>query len=75
MTTREIRRHVARIYRIEVSAPLVSKVTDGIVEELNDWQNRPLDACYPILYIDALVVKVRDGGTVINKAAYVAVGV
>lgn len=75
MTTRDIRRHVARIYGIEVSAPLVSKVTDGIVEELNDWQNRPLDACYPILYIDALVVKVRDGGTVINKAAYVAVGV
>jgi putative transposase len=75
MTTRDIRRHLARIYGIEVTAPLISRVTDGIVEELNDWQNRPLDACYPILYIDGLVIKVRDGGTVINKAAYVAVGV
>lgn len=75
MTTRDIRRHVARMYGIEVSAELVSKVTDGIVDELAEWQHRPLDACYPILYIDALVIKVRDGGHVINKAAYVAVGV
>jgi len=75
LTTRDIRRHLAKIYHIDVSAELVSIVTDGIVEELNEWQMRPLDACYPILYIDALVVKVRDGGTVINKAAYVTVGV
>jgi putative transposase len=75
MTTRDIRRHLAKIYQIDVSAELVSTVTDGIVAELNDWQMRPLDACYPILYVDALVVKVRDGGTVINKAAYVVVGV
>ena len=75
LTTRDIRRHLAKIYHIDVSAELVSIVTDGIVEELNEWQTRPLDACYPILYIDALVVKIRDGGTVINKAAYVAVGV
>lgn len=75
MTTRDIRRHLGKIYQIDVSAELVSTVTDGIVAELNDWQMRPLDACYPILYVDALVVKVRDGGTVINKAAYVVVGV
>ena len=75
MTTRDIRRAVARFYGVEISAELVSAVTDGIVAELAEWQNRPLDSVYPILYIDALVVKVRDGGSVVNKAAYVAVGV
>lgn len=54
---------------------LISKVTDGIVDKLNDWQARPLEAVYPILYIDALVVKVRTSGTVTNRAAYLAVGV
>jgi len=75
MTTRDIGRHIAKIYGVEISAALVSKITDGIVEELTDWHTRPLDVCYPIIYIDALVVKVRDDGTVINKAAYVTVGV
>jgi len=54
---------------------LISRVTDGIVDELNEWQARPLDAVYPIMYIDALVVKVRTSGTVINRAAYLGVGV
>jgi len=75
MTTRDIRRHLGQIYGVEVSPDLISRVTDGIVEELNEWQNRPLDAVYPIVYIDALVVKVRDQGTVRNKAAYLAIGV
>lgn len=75
MSTRDIRRELARMYGVEVSPTLVSKVTDGILDELNEWQNRPLDAVYPILYIDALVVKVRTDGTVINRAAYLAVGV
>jgi len=75
MTTRDIGAHIAKMYGVDVSPALVSKITDGIVEELTDWHTRPLDVCYPIMYIDALVVKVRDGGTVINKAAYVAVGV
>ena len=75
MTVRDIRRHLKSIYGIEVSPDLISTVTDGIVEELNDWQNRPLDAVYPIMYIDALVVKVRDQGTVINKPAYQVIGV
>jgi len=75
MTTRDIRRHLAGVYGVEISAGLVSRVTDSILDELDDWQNRPLESCYPILYIDALVIKVRDSGTVINKAAYVAVGV
>lgn len=75
MTTRDIRRHMGKIYGVEISAELVSRVTDGIVEELNEWQARPLDALYPIMYIDALVIKVRDQGTVRNKAAYLAIGV
>jgi len=75
MSTRDIRRELARMYGVEVSPALVSKVTDGILEELNDWQMRPLDAVYPIVYIDALVVKVRTDGTVINRAAYLGVGV
>ena len=75
MTVRDIRRHLKQIYGIEVSPDLITTVTDGIVEELNEWQNRPLDAVYPIMYIDALVVKVRDQGTVINKPAYQVIGV
>jgi transposase-like protein len=75
LSTRDIRRELARMYGVEVSPALISRVTDGIVEELNEWQTRPLDAVYPILYIDALVVKVRTQGTVVNRAAYLAVGV
>ena len=74
LTTRDIRRELARMYGVEVSPALISKVTDGIVEELAEWQARPLDAVYPILYIDALVVKVRTQGTVVNRAAYLGVG-
>jgi len=75
MSTRDIRRELGRMYGVEMSPALVSRVTDGILDELNEWQNRPLDAVYPIVYIDALVVKVRTDGTVINRAAYLAVGV
>jgi putative transposase len=75
LSTRDIRRELARMYGIEVSPELISRVTDGIVDELNEWQARPLDAVYPIMYIDALVVKVRTNGTVVNRAAYLGVGV
>jgi putative transposase len=75
LSTRDIRRELGRMYGVEVSPALISKVTDGIVEELAEWQQRPLDAVYPILYIDALVVKVRTQGTVVNRAAYLGVGV
>jgi len=75
MSTRDIRRELARMYGVEMSPALVSKITDAILEELTEWQNRPLDAVYTIMYIDALVVKVRTDGTVINRAAYLAVGV
>jgi putative transposase len=75
MSTRDIKKTIRRMYGVEVSPDLISRVTDGIVEELKEWQHRPLDAIYPILYIDALVVKVRTSGTVINRPAYLAVGV
>lgn len=75
MTVRDIKRHLKKMYGAEVSPELISRVTDGVVAELNEWQNRALDAVYPIVYIDALVIKVRHNGTVINKACYLAIGV
>ena len=75
MSTRDIRRTIKRMYAVDISPDLVSRVTDGVLEELRDWQHRPVDTVYPILYIDALVVKVRTGGTVTNRPAYLAVGV
>jgi putative transposase len=75
MTTRDIHAHLAEVYGAEVSPALVSAVTDVVSDEITEWQNRPLDAFYAILYIDALVVKVRDGGIVENKAAHLVTGV
>jgi putative transposase len=75
MSTRDIRKTLKRMYSVEVSPDLISRVTDGVIDELKEWQARPLDAVYPIMYIDALVVKVRTSGVVINRPAYLAVGV
>jgi putative transposase len=75
MTTREIQAHLEEIYQVEVSPALISSVTDAVIEEVKAWQNRPLDALYPILYLDALQVKVRDGAHVRNKAIYLVIGV
>jgi putative transposase len=75
MTTRDIQAHLAEVYGAEVSPSLISKVTDVVAEEITAWQTRPLDAVYPIMYIDALVLKIRDGGTVDNKAAHLVIGV
>ena len=75
MTTRDIRAHLAEVYGAEVSPALVSGVTSVVAEEITAWQTRPLDAVYPIIYIDALMVKVRDSGSVDNKAAHLAIGV
>jgi putative transposase len=75
MTTRDIRKTLKRMYGVEVSPDLISRVTDGVIDELKEWQHRPLDSVYPIVYVDALVVKVRTSGTVINRPAYLAVGV
>jgi putative transposase len=75
MTTRDIQAHLAEVYGADVSPALVSRVTDVVAEEITAWQTRPLDSFYAIVYIDALVIKVRDGGTVDNKAAYLVTGV
>jgi putative transposase len=74
MTTRDIRAHLREIYGVEVSPDLISRVTDAIVDELAEWQSRPLDRVYPVIFIDALMVKIRDG-VVTNRAVYVAIGI
>jgi len=75
MSTREIQGHLEEIYKVEVSPTLISNVTEEVMEEVKIWQSRPLDAVYPMIYLDALVVKIRDTGHVRNKAIYVAIGV
>jgi putative transposase len=75
MTTRDIQGHLEEIYGVEVSPTLISNVTDAVVEEVKAWQGRPLEAVYPILYLDALHVKIREGGHVQNRAIYVAIGI
>jgi putative transposase len=75
MTTREIQGHLEEIYGVEVSPSLISSVTDAVVEEVKEWQSRPLEALYPILFLDALMVKMRHEGRVENRAVYVAVGI
>jgi putative transposase len=75
MTTREIQAHLQEMYHTDVSPTLISNVTDAVIEEVRVWQARPLDAVYPILYLDALMVKMRDNGVVENRAVYVALGI
>lgn len=72
LTVREIQGHLREIYGTEVSPDLISRVTDAVLDEVKEWQSRPLDACYPIVFFDALRVKIRDEGLVRNKAVYVA---
>ena len=72
MTVREIQGHLAELYGAEVSPDLISRVTDAVLEEVREWQSRPLDAVYPIVFFDAMRVKIRDEGLVKNKAVYVA---
>ena len=75
MSTREIQGHLREIYGLEISPDLVSAVTDAVLDEVAEWQGRPLEAFYPLVFLDALRIKVRDEGTVRNKAIYVALGV
>ena len=75
MTTREIRAHIAERYGLTVSAELISKVTDAVLDEVAEWQSRPLEEVYAIVYFDAVRVKIRDEGLVRNKAVYLAIGV
>src|SRR6201998_3815297 len=75
MSTREIQGHLEEIYGIEVSPTLISNVTEAIVEEVKAWQSRPLEELYPIVHLDAMMVKMRDNGHVQNQAIYVVLGV
>jgi putative transposase len=75
LTVREIQGHLAELYGVDVSPDLISAVTDAVLDEIAEWQNRPLEALYPLVFFDALRVKIRDEGTVRNKAVYVALGV
>jgi transposase-like protein len=74
LTTGEICAHFAEVYRARVSKDTISRITDKVIEEMAEWRNRPLDRVYPVLFIDALVVKVRDG-QVVNRPIYVVIGV
>jgi len=75
MTTRDIQAHLEEIYGVDVSPTLISQVTQAVTEEVTLWQNRPLDEAYPIIYLDAVRIKVRHDGRVINKAVYLAIAV
>ncbi len=72
LTVREIQGHLQELYGVEVSPDLISRVTDAVLEEVREWQGRPLDPVYPVVFFDALRVKIRDEGLVKNKAVYVA---
>src|SRR6266545_571441 len=75
LSTRDIQAHLRELYGVEISPELVSAVTDAVLEEVAAWQNRPLESVYAIVFFDALRVKIRDEGTVKNKAVYLAIGV
>ena len=75
MTTRDIQGHLQEIYGIEVSATLVSQVTEAVMDEVRLWQNRPLDDVYPIVYLDAVRINVKHNGQIVKKAVYIAIAV
>jgi putative transposase len=75
MSTREITGHLRELYGIDVSPDLISAVTDAVLEEITVWQTRPLEPVYPLVFFDALRVKIRDEGLVRNKAVHIALGV
>ena len=74
-TTNEIVDSIKELYDVDISSSLVSRVTDNILEDITAWQNRPLSSVYPIVYLDCIVVKVRQDKQIINKAIYLALGV
>jgi len=75
MSMREIQSHLQDLYGTEVSPELISRVTDAVIDELRAWQSRPLEEVYPVVYLDALFIHVREHGTVVKKATYVAMGI
>ena len=75
LTVREIQGHLEELYQVEVAPSVISTVTDAVLEEVTQWQQRPLETVYPVVLFDCLRVKIRDEGVVRNKAVYVALGV
>ncbi len=75
MTIRDIQHHLAATLGTELSHETISNLTDAVADEVVEWQSRPLEAFYPVIYLDAIVVKIRDGAHVTNRAAHIAVGV
>src|SRR5690625_7767664 len=75
MTSRDIQHHLASTIGTELSHETISKITDEILDEVLAWQSRALEMLYPVIYLDALVVKVKDGAIVKNKSAHIAIGV
>ena len=75
MTVREIQGHLRDVYAVDVSADLISRLTSAVMEEVREWQARPLDPVYPVVIFDAPRIKIRDEGMVKNKAVYVALGI
>jgi putative transposase len=75
MTMREIQAHLEELYGIDVSPELISVVTDAVLDEVAQWQARPLESVYAVVFFDALRVKIRDEGSVKNKAVYLAIGI
>jgi putative transposase len=75
LSTRDIEAHLADVYGVRVGRDLISRVTDAVIEDAKAWQQRPLDDLYPVLFLDALVLKIRDGGSVQRKACYLAMAI
>jgi putative transposase len=75
LSARDIEAHLAEIYGVQVGRDLISRVTDAVMDDVREWQQRPLDDVYPVIFLDALVLKIREGGTVQRRACYLALGV
>ena len=75
MTTRDIVDAFKEMYNADISPALISKVTEAVMDEVHEWQNRPLDTVYPVLYLDCIVVKIRQDKRVINKSVYLALAI
>jgi putative transposase len=75
MSTRDIEAHIAEIYGVHVGRDLISRVTDAVMDDARAWQQRPLDDVYPVVFLDAFVLKIRESGSVQRRACYLAMGV
>ena len=75
LSVRDIRAHLQEIYGVEVGRDLISRVTDAVMDDVREWGKRPLEDIYPIVFLDCMVLKIRDGGTVQRRALYLALGV